>query len=294
MPSVIAKVKELFGKDPHQGVNPDEVVAMGAAIQAGVLEGEVKDVLLLDVTPLTMGIETLGGVMTVLIQRNTTIPTSKSEVFSTAADSQQSVEIHVLQGERSMAKENTSIGRFMLDGILPAPRGVPQVEVTFDIDADGILSVSAKDKATNREQHITITGRSGLSQDEIDRAVRDAEDHAEEDRLRREAVETRNAADSSVFAAEKLLQEQGDNVPADARTEAEAVIARLKELLADENSSAQVLASTTNELQTALQKIGQAAYAGAGGPGGPEGPPDGADEGDDDDGETVEGEFREV
>ncbi|HIG19053.1 MAG TPA: molecular chaperone DnaK, partial [Candidatus Handelsmanbacteria bacterium] len=194
MPAVVTKVTELFGKEPHQGVNPDEVVAIGAAIQAGVLEGDVKDVLLLDVTPLTMGIETLGGVMTVLIQRNTTIPTSKSEVFSTAADNQNSVEIHVLQGERGMATENTSIGRFMLDGILPAPRGVPQVEVTFDIDADGILNVSASDKATNREQHITITGRSGLSQEEIERAVRDAEEHAEEDQKRREAVETRNAA----------------------------------------------------------------------------------------------------
>ncbi|MCH7905889.1 MAG: molecular chaperone DnaK [Chloroflexi bacterium] len=295
MPAVVSKVKELFGKDPHQGVNPDEVVAIGAAIQAGVLEGEVKDVLLLDVTPLTMGIETLGGVMTSLIQRNTTIPTSKSEVFSTAADSQASVEIHVLQGERSMAVENTSIGRFMLDGILPAPRGAPQIEVTFDIDADGILSVSATDKATSREQHITITGRSGLSQNEIDRAVRDAEDNAEEDQRRREAVETRNAADSSVFAAEKLLQEQGDNVPAELKTEVDEVVARLKELLADGDSSTEALAAATNELQTALQKIGQAAYAQAGAPGGPEGA-SGADDdgGDDEDGETVEGEFREV
>ena len=298
MPAVVSKVKELFGKDPHQGVNPDEVVAIGAAIQAGVLEGEVKDVLLLDVTPLTMGIETLGGVMTSLIQRNTTIPTSKSEVFSTAADSQASVEIHVLQGERSMAVENTSIGRFMLDGILPAPRGAPQIEVTFDIDADGILSVSATDKATSREQHITITGRSGLSQNEIDRAVRDAEDNAEEDQRRREAVETRNAADSSVFAAEKLLQEQGDNVPAELKTEVDEVVARLKELLADGDSSTEALAAATNELQTALQKIGQAAYAQAGAPGAPGGPEgaSGADDdgGDDEDGETVEGEFREV
>jgi molecular chaperone DnaK len=299
MPAVVAKVAELFGKEPHQGVNPDEVVAIGAAIQAGVLEGDVKDVLLLDVTPLTMGIETLGGVMTVLIQRNTTIPTSKSEVFSTAADNQASVEIHVLQGERGMATENTSIGRFMLDGILPAPRGVPQVEVTFDIDADGILNVSASDKATNREQHITITGRSGLSQEEIERAVRDAEENAEEDQKRREAVETRNAADSSVFAAEKLLEEQGENVPAEAKTEVDAIIVQLKELLADEESSTEDLAAKTNELQTALQAIGQAAYAAAGaaGPeGGPEGGPGGEDGGDDDedDGETVEGEFREV
>jgi len=297
MPAVVAKVTELFGKEPHQGVNPDEVVAIGAAIQAGVLEGDVKDVLLLDVTPLTMGIETLGSVMTVLIQRNTTIPTSKSEVFSTAADNQASVEIHVLQGERGMATENTSIGRFMLDGILPAQRGVPQVEVTFDIDADGILNVSATDKATNREQHITITGRSGLSQEEIERAVRDAEENAEEDQKRREAVETRNAADSSVFAAEKLLEEQGENVPAEAKTEVDAIIVQLKELLADEESSTEDLAAKTNELQTALQAIGQAAYAaaGAGPEGGPEGGPGGEDGGDDeDDGETVEGEFREV
>jgi molecular chaperone DnaK len=299
MPAVVTKVTELFGKEPHQGVNPDEVVAIGAAIQAGVLEGDVKDVLLLDVTPLTMGIETLGGVMTVLIQRNTTIPTSKSEVFSTAADNQNSVEIHVLQGERGMATENTSIGRFMLDGILPAPRGVPQVEVTFDIDADGILNVSASDKATNREQHITITGRSGLSQEEIQRAVRDAEEHAEEDQKRREGVETRNAADSSVFAAEKLLEEQGENVPAEAKTEVDAIIVQLKELLADEESSTEDLAAKTNELQTALQAIGQAAYAAAGAAGsegGPEGGPGGEDGGgdDEDDGETVEGEFREV
>ncbi|MFP6678990.1 MAG: molecular chaperone DnaK [Dehalococcoidia bacterium] len=292
MPAVVTKVTELFGKEPHQGVNPDEVVAVGAAIQAGVLEGDVKDVLLLDVTPLTMGIETLGGVMTVLIQRNTTIPTSKSEVFSTAADNQASVEIHVLQGERGMANENTSIGRFMLDGILPAPRGVPQVEVTFDIDADGILNVSATDKATNREQHITITGRSGLSEEEIERAVRDAEEHAEEDQKRREAVETRNAADSSVFAAEKLLEEQAENVSPESKSEAEAIIVQLKELLADEDSSSEDLAAKTNELQTALQAIGQAAYAAAGATGS-EGDM-GADENNDDDEETVEGEFREV
>jgi molecular chaperone DnaK len=295
---VVAKVAEIFGKEPHQGVNPDEVVAIGAAIQAGVLEGDVKDVLLLDVTPLTMGIETLGGVMTVLIQRNTTIPTSKSEVFSTAADSQSSVEIHVLQGERGMATENTSIGRFMLDGILPAQRGTPQIEVKFDIDADGILNVSATDKATNIEQHITITGRSGLSQEEIERAVRDAEENAEADQKRREAVETRNSADSSVFAAEKLLEEQGENVPAEAKTEVDAVITQLKELLADEESSTEDLAAKTNELQTALQAIGQAAYAAAGdaGSAGPEGGPEGEDGGEDeDDGEeTVEGEFREV
>jgi molecular chaperone DnaK len=297
MPAVLEVVKAIFEKEPHQGVNPDEVVAVGAAIQAGVLEGDVRDVLLLDVTPLTMGIETLGSVMTVLIGRNTTIPTSKSEVFSTAADGQTSVEIHVLQGERSMAGQNTSIGRFILDGILPAPRGVPQVEVTFDLDADGILSVSAKDRATNKEQHITITGRSGLSKEEIDRAVREAEEHADEDRERREAADTRNAADSSVFAAEKLLADQGENVPAEVKTAVEASIAKLKELLADETASTEALATATNELQQALQAIGQAAYA-AGGTPGPGAADDDADDtdgdGDGDGGETVEGEFREV
>ena len=295
MPAVVSKVKELFGKDPHQGVNPDEVVAIGAAIQAGVLEGEVKDVLLLDVTPLTMGIETLGGVMTSLIQRNTTIPTSKSEVFSTAADSQASVEIHVLQGERSMAVENNSIGRFMLDGILPAPRGAPQIEVTFDIDADGILSVSATDKATSREQHITITGRSGLSQNEIDRAVRDAEDNAEEDQRRREAVETRNAADSSVFAAEKLLQEQGAKIPEELKTELQTKSDALTGAAQTEDIAK--LRTMMEDLSAAMQKVGSAVYQQAGGPGEGEASADGATgEGSQDDkpDDTVEGEFREV
>ena len=210
MPAVINRVKTLFGKEPHKGVNPDEVVAVGAAIQAGVLQGEVKDILLLDVTPLTLGIETLGSVMTPLINRNTTIPTSKSEVFTTAADGQTSVEVHVLQGERSMAPENKTIGRFSLDGVPPSPRGTPQIEVTFDIDANGILNVSAKDRATGKEQRITITASSGLSKEEVERLVKEADAHADEDRQRRELVEARNQADSLAYGAEKSLREHGD------------------------------------------------------------------------------------
>ena len=295
MPAVIARVKELFGKEPNKSINPDEVVAIGAAIQAGVLQGEVKDVLLLDVTPLSLGIETLGSVTTVLIPRNTTIPTSKTETFTTASDSQSSVEIHVVQGERQMANDNISIGRFSLDGILPAPRGVPQVEVTFDIDADGILTVSARDKGTSKEQHITITGRSGLSQDEIERLVTDAEAHAEEDRKRRDGVEARNTAESTVYQAEKLLKDNADKIPDDVKSEVEEKAGAVKELLADQNAEAGKLAAATTELQASLQKIGQAAYAGqqAGQPG------DGASSGGDGDSgdhgdDTVEGEFREV
>src|SRR5262245_30192726 len=225
MPAVQEKVKQVFAKEPHKGVNPDEVVAVGAAIQAGVLKGEVKDVLLLDVTPLTLGLETLGGVMTPLIPRNTTIPTAKTETFTTASDGQTSVEVHVLQGERPMASENKTIGRFVLDGILPAPRGVPQVEVTFDIDANGILNVSARDKATGKEQKITIQASSGLSKDEIDRMVKDADAHREEDARRREEIEERNRTDSLVYQAEKLLRENGDKIPADLKTEVEGKIA---------------------------------------------------------------------
>ena len=231
MPMVQDKVRQFFGKEPHKGVNPDEVVAIGAAIQAGVLKGEVHDVLLLDVTPLTLGIETLGGVPTPLIPRNTTIPTSKSQMFSTAADNQPSVEIHVLQGERAMAADNKSLGRFMLDGILPAPRGVPQIEVTFDIDANGILNVSARDKATGREQKITITAGSGLSKDEVEKLQREAESHAEEDRRRREEIETRNMADSMAYNAEKMLRDQADKVPADIKSEVEGKIAALRSAL---------------------------------------------------------------
>ena len=228
MPAVQKSVHDLFGKEAHQGVNPDEVVAVGAAIQAGVLQGDVKDILLLDVTPLTLGIETLGSVSTALITRNTTIPTSKSETFTTAADGQTSVEVHVVQGERTMAAENKSIGRFILDGVLPAPRGVPQVEVTFDIDANGILNVSAKDKGTGKEQSITITASSGLSPDEIEKMVNEAEKYAEEDRLKREEVETRNSAENTTFAAEKLVSENADKVPEELKTEIEGQITAVR------------------------------------------------------------------
>jgi molecular chaperone DnaK len=289
MPAVVEKVKQVFGKEPSKGVNPDEVVAIGAAIQAGVLKGDVKDVLLLDVTPLTLGIETLGGVMTTLIPRNTTIPTSKSEGFTTAVDNQPSVDVHVLQGERPMAAENKTIGRFMLDGILPAPRSVPQIEVTFDLDANGILNVSARDKGTGREQKITITASSGLSKEEVDRLVREAELHGEEDRRRREEVETKNMADNLAYNAEKTMREHGDRVPADLRSEVEGKIAQVRSAL--QSSDIQQVRRAAEELQAALQKVGTAVYshagAGASGPSGEEqsgGPSDGA----------VEGEFREL
>jgi molecular chaperone DnaK len=270
---------------------------VGAAIQAGVLEGDVKDILLLDVTPLSLGIETLGGVGTVLIQRNTTIPTSKSESFTTAADNQPSVEVHVVQGERPMAAENKSIGRFMLDGILPSPRGVPQIEVVFDIDADGILKVSAKDKATSKEQHITIAGRSGLSDEDIERAVEEAEAHADEDRARREGVEARNAADSAVYAAEKLLKDEEDKVPADVKPEVEAAIEKVRGLLAEEGAEAAAITAAVDELQQTLQQVGQAVYAAQQAAAAEEAQTDGpteADEKEDEPDETVEGEFREV
>src|SRR6187200_2576268 len=228
IPKVQQIVKELFGKDPHKGVNPDEVVAIGAGIQAGVLAGEVKDLLLLDVTPLSLGIETLGGVMTTLIPRNTTIPTRKSETFSTAADSQTSVEVHVLQGERPMARDNRTLGRFHLAGLPPAPRGIPQVEVTFDIDANGIVNVSAKDMATQKEQKIQITSSSGLSKEEVDRMMREADAHADEDKKRKEEIETRNQADGAAYAAERFLGENGDKVPADARGSIDGAVSTLK------------------------------------------------------------------
>ena len=228
VPRVQAIVKELFGKEPHKGVNADEVVAIGAAVQAGVLAGDVKDLLLLDVTPLSLGIETLGGVMTTLIPRNTTIPTRKSETFSTAADSQTSVEVHVLQGERPLARDNRTLGRFQLAGIPPAPRGVPQVEVTFDIDANGIVNVSASDKATGKEQKITITSSSGLSKEEVDRMMREAESHADEDRRKKEEIELRNQGDQAVYGAEEFLSENGDKIPADSRTGIDHAVATLK------------------------------------------------------------------
>lgn len=285
MPSVQAAVVELFGREPHQGVNPDEVVAIGAAIQAGVLQGEVQDILLLDVTPLSLGIETLGGVTTALIPRNTTIPTSKSETFTTAADSQSSVEVHVLQGERSMAGENKSIGRFILDGILPAPRGLPQIEVAFDIDANGILSVSAKDQGTGKEQRITITASSGLSAAEIEQMVKDAEAHAEEDQKRREEVTTRNSAENLAFAAEQMLKENADKIDDDLKGEIEGKIAAVRETLSEDDS--EKINAKLAELQESLQKVGQAVYGQAGAQAA-------GDDGDSPPEGTVEGEYREV
>jgi molecular chaperone DnaK len=258
MPAVQEKVKELTGKEPHRGVNPDEVVAVGAAIQAGVLAGDVKDVLLLDVTPLTLGIETKGGVMTKLIERNTTIPTRKSEIFSTAEDNQPSVEIHVLQGEREMATYNKSLGKFQLTGIPPAPRGVPQIEVGFDIDANGILNVSAKDLGTGKEQKIEIRAGGGLSDDEIKRMVSDAETHADDDRRARELAEARNTAENAAYQAERQLKDLGEQVDSDSRTEIEAAIKAVRESLTSEDAAD--INAKAEALQTSFHKVSEAMY----------------------------------
>jgi molecular chaperone DnaK len=258
MPAIQDRVRAFFGKDPHKGVNPDEVVAIGAAIQAGVLGGEVKDILLLDVAPLTLAIETMGGVATAQIERNTTIPTRRSQVFSTAGDNQTQVEIHVLQGERSMAADNKSLGKFTLDGIPPAPRGVPQIEVTFDVDANGILKVSAQDKATGRSQHITITASSGLSDKEVEQMRKDAEAHADEDRKRKEMIEARNNADNTAYAAEKALREFGDKVPADVKSDIEAKVAEVKSVAQGEDL--EKIKAATEALGLAIQKIGASVY----------------------------------
>jgi molecular chaperone DnaK len=274
IPRVQAIVKELFGKEPHKGVNPDEVVAVGAAIQAGVLAGEVKDLLLLDVTPLSLGIETMGGVLTTLIPRNTTIPTRKSEMFSTAADNQTSVEVHVLQGERPMARDNRTLGRFHLSGLPSAPRGVPQIEVTFDIDANGIVNVSAKDMATQKEQKITITASSGLSKDEVDKMMKEAEAHAEDDRKRKEEIETRNHADQAAYGAEKLIREAGDKLsPAD-RAPIETAIEELKKAI-ERNDTAE-MKKAMETLNTAQHRAAEAMYKNANAGGGQAGQPGGA------------------
>jgi molecular chaperone DnaK len=298
MPLVQEKVKQLFGKELHKGVNPDEVVAIGAAIQAGVLRGEVKDVLLLDVTPLTLGIETLGGVATPLIPRNTAIPTSKSQIFSTAADNQPSVEILVMQGERPMAADNRRLGRFMLDGILSAPRGMPQIEVTFDIDANGILSVKAHDKGTGKEQKITITASSGLSKEEVEKMQREAEVHVAEDTKRKEEVETKNAADTLAYTAEKTLREQKDKIPDELNKEVEDKVTTVRSAL--QGTDIEAVRQAMKELSDVMQKVGAAVYQQQPPPGG-EAPPSGETPGDGEappgkEGEegTVEGEFREV
>jgi molecular chaperone DnaK len=289
-------VRQLTGKEPHKGVNPDEVVAIGAAVQAGVLGGEVSDLLLLDVTPLSLGLETLGGVMTVLIPRNTTIPTKKTEVFSTAADSQTAVDIHILQGERPMASGNKTLGNFRLDGIPPAPRGVPQVEVTFDIDANGILHVVAKDKATSKEQSVKITASTNLSNDEVDRLVREAKAHEDDDKRQREVAEARNTADNLVYVTEKTLRDLGDKVPTNDRGTVEELVEELKSV--KDTSDLARIRSVTERLQQATNALAQQMYSqpgaqpGANGAGQQAGPQGGQPGGADDD--VVEGEYRTV
>ena len=292
MPAVQEKVKEIFGKEPNRSVNPDEAVALGAAIQGGVLAGDVSDIVLLDVSPLTLGLETLGSVMTTLIPRNTTIPTKKTETFTTAAESQTSVDIHVLQGERPMAPDNKSIGRFILDGLLPAPRGVPQIDVTFDIDANGILSVSAQDKGTGKEQKIVIQPSSGLAPEEIEQMVNDAKANEDDDQRRRAEIETRNQADNLVYSTEKLIQDNADKIPEELKTDVEGKITTLKSAIAANNVAE--MQTGMAALNTAVQQIGQAVY-GQTVAGGPEAGPDGTPPSDDGpEGGTVEGEFREV
>ena len=296
MPAVQDAVLDLFKKEPHQGVNPDEVVAVGAALQAGVLQGEVQDLLLLDVTPLTLGIETMGGVTTALIPRNTTIPTAKSEIFTTAADGQTSVEVHVLQGERPMAPENKTIGRFMLDGILSAPRGTPQVEVTFDLDANGILNVSAKDKGTGKEQKITITASSGLDESEIEQMVKEAEEHAEEDEQRRKDVELRNEAENTAYSAEKMSKDNSEIITDEQKTRVEDGVKAVRDAIQKEDSG-QINVSLT-ELQAVMQEVGQAVYAsqapGDAGGDGQDQPPSDGDSDDESKKDTIEGDFKEV
>jgi molecular chaperone DnaK len=275
MPRIQQLVKEFFGKEPHKGVNPDEVVAIGAAIQAGVLSGDVKDVVLLDVTPLSLGIETLGGVFTRLIERNTTIPTRRSEVFSTAADGQTSVEVHVLQGERPLARDNRTLGKFQLVGIPPAPRGVPQIEVTFDIDANGIVNVSAKDRGTGKTQNITITASSGLSKDEVEKMVREAQAHADEDKARREEIEARNQADSLIYQTEKTIQENKEKLPADAVATATQAVEAARKAVAE--GGKEKIESAVAELTKASHQLAEALYkstaAGGGGDAGAGGEP---------------------
>ncbi|CAN5627345.1 molecular chaperone DnaK [soil metagenome] len=299
MPIVQKTVNEFFGKQPHRGINPDEVVAIGAAIQAGVLGGDVTDVLLLDVTPLTLGIETLGGVATPLIERNTTIPTRKSQIFTTAADNQSQVEIHVTQGERPMSGDNKTLARFILDGIPPAPRGVPKIEVTFDIDANGILNVTARDQATNREQKVTITASSGLTNEEIEQMVKEAEEHAGEDQTRKEAIELRNLADSMAFQATKTLEEHGEKIPSELKLDIENKVSAVRDILDNDPENMDRLRPAYEELTQALSKVGETLYQDVGAAqeadaNGATSPEDAEQAESEEDEATVEGEFREV